>query len=382
MIVSPSAVDGASESVEVPSELAHLLQELWESLIPMGAVDDALRRSGGDLDIAVRFLVEDARNRLQRQVEESLRDFSNWLCLRAQSLPLRLFVDHLDTLAEAIEQRVQQLSSSSQPANAQLKRLRRDLGDFELLGLTPQVERLRREIVEFEARHKLLGDLISILRKAIAVVQEWRAKAEEVRRFLFALDRKVREEFQSLPEPPEGTNFFGNNLKDLDALRTYLHERAYSLVKQKLPWDGTTDSDLQFITESICDALLEDVPAVTIDKYLSENEVGNLLKRLPIWAGIGEEKALLFNLPEPFIWAEVPQAIRKPIEERIESGLVTISDNSSVLIVHIFKHHPIQAIEDWEEWQLADEKVRQAFGGFAVNSAEPFAGEGDELVGT
>jgi hypothetical protein len=379
VIASPPTVDGASGSIEAPSELVHLLQELEKSLIAMGA--DALRRSGGDLDIAVRFLVEDARNRLQRQVEESLRDFSNWLRLRAQSLPLRLFVDHLDTLAEAIEQRVQQLSSSSQPANAQLKRLRRDLGDFELLGLTPQVERLRREIVEFEARHKLLGDLISILRKAIAVVQEWRAKAEEVRRFLFALDRKVREELQSLPEPPEGTNFFGNNLKDLDALRTYLHERAYSLVKQKLPWDGTTDSDLQFITESICDALLEDVPAVTIDKWLSENEVGNLLKRLPIWAGIGEEKALLFNLPEPFIWAEVPQAIRKPIEERIESGLVTISNNSSVLIVHIFKHHPIQAIEDWEEWQLADEKVRQAFGGFAVNSAEPFAGEGDD-VGT
>ncbi|MFA0756327.1 MAG: hypothetical protein YPKNTGVA_001846 [Candidatus Fervidibacter sp.] len=379
MIVSPSAVDGASESVEVPSELVHLLQELEKSLIAMGAVDDALRRSGGDLDIAVRFLVEDARNRLQRQVEESLRDFSNWLRLRAQSLPLRLFVDHLDTLAEAIEQRVQQLSSSSQPANAQLERLRRDLGDFELLGLTPQVERLRREIVEFEARHKLLGDLISILRKAIAVVQEWRAKAEEVRRFLFALDRKVREELQSLPEPPEGTNF--NNLKDLDALRTYLHERAYSLVKQKLPWDGTTDSDLQFIIESICDALLEDVPAVAIDKWLSENEVRNLLKRLPIWAGIGEEKALLFNLPKPFIWAEVPQAIRKPIEEQIDSGLVTISDNSSVLIVHIFKHHPIQAIEDWEEWQLADEKVRQASGGFAINSAEPFAGEGDD-VGT
>jgi hypothetical protein len=379
VIASPPTVDGASGSIEAPSELVHLLQELEKSLIAMGAVDDALRRSGGDLDIAVRFLVEDARNRLQRQVEESLRDFSNWLRLRAQSLPLRLFVDYLDTLAEAIEQRVQQLFSNS--GNAQLKRLRRDLGDFELLGLTPQVERLRREIVEFEARHKLLGDLISILRKAIAVVQEWRAKAEEVRRFLFALDRKVREELQSLPEPPEGTNFFGNNLKDLDALRTYLHERAYSLVKQKLPWDGTTDSDLQSITESICDALLEDVPAVTIDKWLSENEVGNLLKRLPIWAGIGEKKALLFNLPEPFIWAEVPQAIRKPIEERIESGLVTISDNSSVLIVHIFKHHPIQAIEDWEEWQLADEKVRQAFGGFAVNSAEPFAGEGDD-VGT
>lgn len=381
MIASPPTVDGASGSIEAPSELVHLLQELEKSLIAMGAVDDALRRSGGDLDIAVRFLVEDARNRLQRQVEESLRDFSNWLRLRAQSLPLRLFVDHLDTLAEAIEQRVQQLSSSSQPANAHLKRLHRDLGDFELLGLTPQVERLRREIVEFEARHKLLGDLISILRKAIAVVQEWRAKAEEVRRFLFALDRKVREELQSLPEPPEGTNFFGNNLKDLDALRTYLHERAYSLVKQKLPWNGTTDSDLQFIIESICDALLEDVPAVAIDKWLSENEVRNLLKRLPIWAGIGEEKALLFNLPKPFIWAEVPQAIRKPIEEQIDSGLVTISDNSSVLIVHIFKHHPIQAIEDWEEWQLADEKVRQAFGGFAVNSAEPFAGEGDD-VGT
>jgi hypothetical protein len=380
VIASPPTVDGASGSIEAPSELVHLLQELEKSLIAMGAVDDALRRSGGDLDIAVRFLVEDARNRLQRQVEESLRDFSNWLRLRAQSLPLRLFVDHLDTLAEAIEQRVQQLSSSSQPANAQLKRLRRDLGDFELLGLTPQVERLRREIVEMEARHKLAVDLVSILQRAIAVVQEWRAKAEEVRRFLFALDRKIHEELQSLPELPEGTNFFGNN-KDLDALRTYLHERAYSLVKQKLPWDGTTDSDLQFITESICDALLEDVPAVTIDKWLSENEVGNLLKRLPIWAGVGEEKALLFNLPEPFIWAEVPQAIRKPIEERIESGLVTISDNSSVLIVHIFKHHPIQAIEDWEEWQLADEKVRQAFGGFAVNSAEPFAGEGDD-VGT
>jgi hypothetical protein len=379
MIVSPSAVDGASESVEVPSELAHLLQELGESLIPMGAVDDALRRSGGDLDTAVRFLVEDARNRLQRKVEELLGDFSNWLRLRAQSLPLRLFVDYLDTLAEAIEQRVQQLSSSSQPANAQLKRLRRDLGDFELLGLTPQVERLRREIVEMEARHKLAVDLVSILQRAIAVVQEWRAKAEEVRRFLFALDRKIHEELQSLPEPPEGTNFFSD--KDLDALRTYLHERADNLVKQRLPWNGTTDSDLQFIIESICDALLEDVPAVAIDKWLSENEVRNLLKRLPIWAGIGEEKALLFNLPKPFIWAEVPQAIRKPIEEQIDSGLVTISDNSSVLIVHIFKHHPIQAIEDWEEWQLADEKVRQASGGFAINSAEPFAGEGDD-VGT
>jgi hypothetical protein len=379
MIVSPSAVDGASESVEVPSELAHLLQELGESLIPMGAVDDALRRSGGDLDTAVRFLVEDARNRLQRKVEELLGDFSNWLRLRAQSLPLRLFVDYLDTLAEAIEQRVQQLSSSSQPANAQLKRLRRDLGDFELLGLTPQVERLRREIVEMEARHKLAVDLVSILQRAIAVVQEWRAKAEEVRRFLFALDRKIHEELQSLPELPEGTNFFSD--KDLDALRTYLHERADNLVKQRLPWNGTTDSDLQFIIESICDALLEDVPAVAIDKWLSENEVRNLLKRLPIWAGIGEEKALLFNLPKPFIWAEVPQAIRKPIEEQIDSGLVTISDNSSVLIVHIFKHHPIQAIEDWEEWQLADEKVRQASGGFAINSAEPFAGEGDD-VGT
>jgi hypothetical protein len=379
MIVSPSAVDGASESVEVPSELAHLLQELGESLIPMGAVDDALRRSGGDLDTAVRFLVEDARNRLQRKVEELLDDFSNWLRLRAQSLPLRLFVDYLDTLAEAIEQRVQQISSSSQPANAQLRRFRRDLGDFELLGLTPQVERLRREIVEMEARHKLAVDLVSILQRAIAVVQEWRAKAEEVRRFLFALDRKIHEELQSLPELPEGTNFFSD--KDLDALRTYLHERADNLVKQRLPWNGTTDSDLQFIIESICDALLEDVPAVAIDKWLSENEVRNLLKRLPIWAGIGEEKALLFNLPKPFIWAEVPQAIRKPIEEQIDSGLVTISDNSSVLIVHIFKHHPIQAIEDWEEWQLADEKVRQASGGFAINSAEPFAGEGDD-VGT
>jgi hypothetical protein len=380
MIVSPSAVDGASESVEVPSELAHLLQELEESLIPMGAVDDALRRSGGDLDTAVRFLVEDARNRLQRKVEELLGDFSNWLRLRAQSLPLRLFVDYLDTLAEAIEQRVQQLFSNS--GNAQLKRLRRDLGDFELLGLTPQVERLRREIVEMEARHKLAVDLVSILQRAIAVVQEWRAKAEEVRRFLFALDRKIHEELQSLPELPEGTNFFGDNLKDLDALRTYLHEKAYSLVKQKLPWDGTTDSDLQFIIESICDALLEDVPAVAVNKWFSENEVGNLLKRLPIWAGIGEKKALLFNLTKPFIWAEVPQAIRKPIEEQIDSGLVTISDNSSVLIVHVFKHHPIQAVEDWEEWRLADEKVRQASDGFAVNSAEPFAGEGDELVGS
>jgi hypothetical protein len=379
MIASPSTVDGTSESVKVPSELVHLLQELEESLIPMGAVDDALRRSGGDLDTAVRFLVEDARNRLQRQVEELLGDFSDWLRLRAQSLPLRLFVNHLDTLAEAIEQRVQQLFSNS--GNAQLKRLRRDLGDFELLGLTPQVERLRREIVEFEARHKLVGDLVSILRRAIAVVQEWRAKAEEVRRFLFALDRKVSEEFQLLPELPEGTNFFGD-IEDLDALRTYLREKAYSLVKQKLPWDGTTDSDLQFIIESICDALLEDVPAVAVNKWFSENEVGNLLKRLPIWAGVGEKKALLFNLPKPFIWAEVPQAIRKPIEEQIDSGLVTISDNSSVLIVHVFKHHPIQAVEDWEEWRLADEKVRQASDGFAVNSAEPFAGEGDELVGT
>jgi hypothetical protein len=303
MIVSPSAVDGASESVEVPSELAHLLQELGESLILMGAVDDALRRSGGDMDTAVRFLVEDARNRLQRKVEELLGDFSNWLHLRAQSLPLRLFVDYLDTLAEAIEQRVQQLFSNS--GNAQLKRLRRDLGDFELLGLTPQVERLRREIVEFEARHKLVGDLVSILRRAIAVVQEWRAKAEEVRRFLFALDRKVSEEFQLLPELPEGTNFFGD-IEDLDALRTYLREKAYSLVKQKLPWDGTTDSDLQAIIESICDALLEDVPAVAVNKWFSENEVGNLLKRLPIWAGIGEEKMLLFSLPKPFIWAEIP----------------------------------------------------------------------------
>jgi hypothetical protein len=53
-----------------------------------------------------------------------------------------------------------------------------------------------------------------------------------------------------------------------------------------------------------------------------------------------------------------------------------------VLIVHVFKHHPIQAVEDWEEWRLADEKVRQASDGFAVNSAEPFAGEGDELVGS
>jgi hypothetical protein len=380
MIVSPSAVDGASESVEVPSELAHLLQELGESLILMGAVDDALRRSGGDMDTAVRFLVEDARNRLQRKVEELLGDFSNWLHLRAQSLPLRLFVDYLDTLAEAIEQRVQQLFSNS--GNAQLKRLRRDLGDFELLGLTPQVERLRREIVEMEARHKLAVDLVSILQRAIAVVQEWRAKAEEVRRFLFALDRKIHEELQSLPELPEGTNFFGDNLKDLDALRTYLREKAYSLVKQKLPWDGTTDSDLQFIIESICDALLEDVPAVAVNKWFSENEVGNLLKRLPIWAGVGEKKALLFGLPRPFIWAEVPQAIRKPIEEQIDSGIVTISDNSSVLIVHVFKHHPIQAVEDWEEWRLADEKVRQASDGFAVNSAEPFAGEGDELVGS
>jgi hypothetical protein len=255
------------------------------------------------LDTAVRFLVEDARNRLQRQVEELLGDFSDWLRLRAQSLPLRLFVNHLDTLAEAIEQRVQQLFSNS--GNAQLKRLRRDLGDFELLGLTPQVERLRREIVEFEARHKLVGDLVSILRRAIAVVQEWRAKAEEVRRFLFALDRKVSEEFQLLPELPEGTNFFGD-IEDLDALRTYLREKAYSLVKQKLPWDGTTDSDLQAIIESICDALLEDVPAVAVNKWFSENEVGNLLKRLPIWAGIGEEKMLLFSLPKPFIWAEIP----------------------------------------------------------------------------
>jgi hypothetical protein len=128
--------------------------------------------------------------------------------------------------------------------------------------------------------------------------------------------------------------------------------------------------------------LLEDVPAVAVNKWFSENEVGNLLKRLPIWAGVGEKKALLFNLPKPFIWAEVPQAIRKPIEEQIDSGLVTISDNSSVLIVHVFKHHPIQAVEDWEEWRLADEKVRQASDGFAVNSAEPFAGEGDELVGS
>jgi hypothetical protein len=380
MIVSPFAVDGASESVEVPSELVHLLQELEESLIPMGAVDDALRRSGGDLDTAVRFLVEDARNRLQRQVEELLGDFSNWLRLRAQSLPLRLFVNHLDTLAEAIEQRVQQLFSNS--GNAQLKRLRRDLGDFELLGLTPQVERLRREIVEFEARHKLVGDLVAILRRAIAVVQEWRAKAEEVRRFLFALDRKIHEELQSLPELPEGTNFFGDNLKDLDALRTYLHERADNLVKQRLLWNGMTDSDPQVVIDSICDALLEDVPAVAVNKWFSENEVGNLLKRLPIWAGVGERKALLFNLQKPFIWAEVPQAIRKPVEEQIDSGLVTISDNSSVLIVHVFKHHPIQAVEDWEEWRLADEKVRQACDGFAVNSAEPFAGEGDELVGT
>jgi hypothetical protein len=349
----------------MPPEVRRLLRELDACLLPLDALNEALR-AGGSLEHAAQIVVATTRANLEERRGQILRAFEDSLQNRSQNLNLRGFWGYLEGLSRALEEQIEECLHED--IERELEESEKKLSASELVGYGQLAASLRRKIVELMVRRELLGDKIEVIKNAIEILRQWEHKAVGAIKFLTTMATRTQELLQQLPrfEVDDFTRF------------NFDPELLFHLVKENLSKyiNAPNLDDPDGFIERVSAELKNFVPSIAFSTWFSSSEVANFLRQLPIWAGVKDAARYVFQLPEPFIVAEVPQ-IQLPPETRF-SEVFKNSDGSS-LVVRVFKHIPLEAIDGWENWQEADEEIRRLYyGGFVANSAEPFKWEGEE----
>jgi len=349
----------------MPPEVRRLLRELDACLLPLDALNKALR-AGGSLEHAARIVVATARASLEERREQILKAFEDSLQNRSQNLNLRGFWGYLEGLSRALEEQIEECLHED--IEWKLEESEKKLSASELVGYEQLAASLRRKIVELMVRRELLGDKIGVIKDAIEILRQWEQKVVGSIEFLTTMATHIQELLQQLPR------FGVDNHTRFDFDPGLLLHVAKKLVFDYV--NGPNLDDPNGFVERVSSELKNRVPSIAFGTWFSSSEVANFLRQLPIWAGVKDAARHVFHLPEPFIVAEVPE-IQLPPETRF-SDIFKNPDGSS-LAVRVFKHIPLEAIDGWENWQEADEEIRRLYyDGFVANSAEPFKWEGEE----
>lgn len=346
------------------------LKKLLAGRLDDMAVEKALRAAGGDPASAIRSLVDDGRKHL-------IANAPHYEVVECDQLRAELLASGLRQRSDLLRLRaadlleVSQTLSDTSAFEREVTRARKAFDYYRLAEQPDLAEETKRKLVRVEVELALQPNAVAIVRRMANAAEALQQDVEgDLRLFgqLIALCTERRTQHMSAAD---GSLLPEEWVPDADVLRRL----AGATLRRHLdvPVGALSHEDPAALLERLVAEVRALVPVPPgLAHTLRNGRARSYLNSLSVWAGTNQTARYLWKLQQPVAVVQAPP--RMDVTDDCPAGCsVRMGEGSPhAITVRIFKFLPLAAIDGWKDWCQASTELREAHGGFAATSAEPW----------